>query len=50
MMRLYEEGHSSILKELESLKKGWDGYEGKPIKKKVLDKFRDMSFMHELIL
>ena len=48
-MKLTKEGYIPIIKKLKSLQKGWDGYSAKPIKKPVLKKFSDMSYLHELI-
>ena len=48
-MNLFDEGYYGVLKNLESLKKDWDGYDGKPIKKKVLKKFSNVIFVLEII-
>ena len=48
-MRLLEKGYINIILEFEKLKKNWDGYNAKPIKKKVLDRFRDMKNLSEWI-
>lgn len=44
-MNLLMVGQIEILMKLKSLKKGWDGNKAKPIKKTVINKFRDMSFL-----
>lgn len=48
-MKILEEGYINIIKKFESLKKGWDGNNSKPIKKEVLNKFRNMSLMNEYL-
>ena len=44
-MNITKLGYFNVIKELESLKKGWNGYNGKPIKKKILKKFKNMSYV-----
>lgn len=48
-MNLINEGYIPIIKKLEALKKGWDGYSAKPIRKPVLNRFRDRNNLHEWI-
>lgn len=48
-MNLMKEGYVGCIKKMQSLKKGWDGYNAKPIRKKVLKRFSDMTYMDKVL-